>query len=126
LRQPSLLPRWRRFFPLRPPQLGPPPGATLSTEKLSRIDRFFNAEDAAGRMPRAIVLIQHRGKPVHLKTFGKRDVDAGIPMTKDAIFPIHFVTKTITSVSKMMLVDRGKIGLDDYIPSFAGMRLRIE
>jgi CubicO group peptidase (beta-lactamase class C family) len=117
-------------LPAAAAELGPPPGATLSIEKLSKIDDFFKAEDATGRMPGAIVLIQHHGKPVYLKTFGKRDVDAGIPMTKDAIFPIHSVTKTITSVSAMMLVDRGKIALDDpvskYIPSFAAMKVGVE
>jgi CubicO group peptidase (beta-lactamase class C family) len=111
-------------------QFGLSQGATLSVEKLSRIDDFFSAEDATGRMPGAIVLIQHHGKPVYLKTFGKRDVDAGIPMTADAIFPIHSVTKTITSVSALMLVDRGKIALHDpvskYIPSFAGMKVGVE
>jgi CubicO group peptidase (beta-lactamase class C family) len=111
-------------------QLGPPPGAELSVEKLSPIDDFINGEIAAGRIPGAIVLIQRHGKRVYFKTFGKRDVDAGTPMTADAIFPIHSVTKTITSVAAMMLVDRGKIALDDpvskYIPSFAGMKVGVE
>jgi CubicO group peptidase (beta-lactamase class C family) len=51
-------------------------------------------------------------------------------MTEDAIFPIHSVTKTITSVAAMMLVDRGRIALDDpvskYIPSFADMKVGVE
>src|SRR5215216_4521457 len=111
-------------------QFGPPPDAKLSVENLSRIDAFINAEVAAGKIPGAIVLIQRHGKLVYFRMFGKRDVDAGIPMTEDAIFPIHSVTKTITSVSAMMLVDRGKIALDDpvskYIPSFAGMKGGVE
>ena len=111
-------------------QLGPPRGARLSLEKLARIDDFINAEVAAGKIPGAIVLIQRHGKPVYFKTFGKRDVEAGTAMTEDAIFPIHSVTKTVTSVSAMMLVDRGKIALDDpvskYIPSFAGMKVGVE
>jgi CubicO group peptidase (beta-lactamase class C family) len=111
-------------------ELGPPPGAVLRIEKLSAIDEFFNAEAASGKIPGAIVLIQRHGKPVYLKTFGKRDVNAGIAMTLDAIFPIHSVTKTITSVAAMMLVDRGRITLDDpvskYIPSFAGMKVGVE
>jgi CubicO group peptidase (beta-lactamase class C family) len=111
-------------------QLGPPPGAVLSIEKLSAIDDFINGEVAAGRIPGAIVLIQRHGKPVYFKCFGKRDVDKGTPMTADAIFPIHSVTKTITSVAAMMLVDRGRISLDDpvskYIPSFAGMKVGVE
>src|SRR2546430_4685802 len=110
--------------------LGPPPHAVLSREKLSAIDDFINGEVASGRIPGAIVLIQHHGEPVYFRCFGERDVEKGTPMTKDAIFPIHSVTKTITSVSAMMLVDRGKIALDDpvskYIPSFAGMKVGVE
>jgi CubicO group peptidase (beta-lactamase class C family) len=111
-------------------QLGPPPGAELSIDKLAPIEDFVNGEVAAGRIPGAIVLIQRHGKPVYFKTFGMRDPDKGTPMTADAIFPIHSVTKTITSVAAMMLIDRGKIALDDpvskYIPSFAGMKVGVE
>ncbi len=111
-------------------ELGPPPGAALSFEKLSSIDDFLNAEIDAGKIPGAIVLIQRHGQPVYFKTFGKRDVEAGTPMTADTIFPIHSVTKTITSVAAMMLVDRRKLALADpvskYIPSFAGMKVGVE
>ena len=111
-------------------ELGPPPGAELSREKLARIDDFINSEIETGKIPGAIVLIQRHGQPVYLKTFGKRDVDKGTPMTADAIFPIHSVTKTITSFAAMMLVDQRRIALDDpvskYIPAFAGMKVGVE
>jgi CubicO group peptidase (beta-lactamase class C family) len=111
-------------------QLGPPPHAVLSREKLWAIDDFLNGEIASGNIPGAIVLIQHRGQPAYFKCFGKRDVEKGTPMTADAIFPIHSVTKTITSLAAMMLVDGRKIALDDpvskYIPSFAGMKVGVE
>ena len=111
-------------------ELGPPPHAELSRQKLSAIDVFLNDEIASGKIPGAIVLIQHHGQPVYFKCFGKRDTDKGTPMTADAIFPIHSVTKTITSVAAMMLVDQGKIALDDpvskYIPSFAGVKVGVE
>jgi CubicO group peptidase (beta-lactamase class C family) len=111
-------------------RFGPRPGAELSLEKLSSIDDFINSEVASGKIPGAIVLVQRHGRPVYLKCFGKRDVDKGTPMTPDAIFPIHSVTKTITSVAAMMLIDRGKIALADpvskYIPSFAGMKVGVE
>ena len=111
-------------------ELGPPPAAVLVPEKLSRIDEFLNGEIAAGKIPGAIVLIQRHGQPVYFRTFGKRDVEKGVPMTADAIFPIHSLTKTITSVAAMMLIDRGRIALDDpvskYIPSFAGMKVGVE
>jgi CubicO group peptidase (beta-lactamase class C family) len=108
---------------------GPRPGANLSVEKLAAIDDFVNGEVAAGRIPGAIVLVQRHGQPVYFKCFGQRD-NSGTPMTPDAIFPIHSVTKTITSVAALMLVDRGKIAFDDpvskYIPSFAGMKVGVE
>src|SRR6266446_108713 len=74
--------------------------------------RFYQWRNRLRNIPGAIVLIQHHGRPVYFKCFGKRDVDKGTPMTADAVFPIHSVTKTITSVAAMMLVDRGKIALD--------------
>jgi len=110
--------------------LGPPPGAMLSAVKLAPIEAFVNGEVAAGRIPGAIVLVQQHGKPIYLNWFGKRDVDKDIAMTEDAIFPIHSVTKTITSIAALMLIDRGKIALDDpvskYIPSLAGQKVGVE
>src|SRR5665213_216394 len=109
---------------------GPPPGAELSVEKLAPIADFVNGEIAAGRIPGACVLVQRHGKPVYSQCFGMRDVEKNVPMTPDAIFPRHSVTKTITSVAAMMLVDRGKIAPEDpvskYIPSFAGMKVGVE
>jgi CubicO group peptidase (beta-lactamase class C family) len=109
---------------------GPPAGAKLSIAKLAPIQSFVDGEIKAGRIPGAIVLIQRHGQPIYLQSFGKRNVETGTPMTVDAIFPIHSVTKTITSVAAMMLVDRGKIALDDpvskYIPSFADMKVGVE
>jgi CubicO group peptidase (beta-lactamase class C family) len=109
---------------------GPRPGSSLSVEKLAPIEGFINGEIAAGHIPGAVVLVQQHGQPVYLKAFGKRDTNAGAPMTLDAIFPIHSVTKTITSVAAMLLVDRGKIALDDpvskYIPSFADTKVGVE
>src|ERR1700744_3048 len=115
--------------PAREAPFGPRPGAELSVEKLAPIEDFINGEVAAGRIPGAIVLIQRHGKPIYFKCFGKRDPDAGTPMTEDAIFPIHSVTKTITSVAAMMLIDEGKIALDDpvskYIPAFADLKVGV-
>jgi CubicO group peptidase (beta-lactamase class C family) len=108
---------------------GPRPGANLAVEKLAAIDDLVNADIAAGKIPGAIVLIQRHGQPVYFKCFGQRD-NSGTPMIPDTIFPIHSVTKTITSVAALMLVDRGKIRLDDpvskFIPSFANMKVGVE
>jgi CubicO group peptidase (beta-lactamase class C family) len=96
---------------------------------LARITAFFESEVAGGRIPGAVVLIQQHGKPVYLKTFGMRDIATKSPMTPDALFALHSMTKPITSVAAMMLVDAGKMALDDpiakYIPSFAGVQVGV-
>ncbi len=116
--------------PLPAAAFGPPPNAPLSMEKLSRLDDFLTEQSATGKIPGAALLIQRHGKPIYFKCFGKRDVEANIDMTADTIFPLHSVTKTVTSVAAMILIDRGKIALDDpvskYIPSFANMKVGVE
>jgi len=104
--------------------------AVFSPEKLKRIDDFFNNEVVTGKIPGAMVLIKQHGQQVYLKTFGVTDTDTGAPITPDTIFPIHSMTKAITSFAAMTLVDQGKLGLDDpvskYIPSFAKMKVGVE
>ncbi|MBN9007738.1 MAG: beta-lactamase family protein [Rhizobiales bacterium] len=96
---------------------------------LDRITAFFDTEVASGRIPGAVVLIQQHGKQIYMKTFGMRDVATKSPMTPDALFALHSMTKPITSVAAMMLVDAGKMALDDpiakYIPSFAGVQVGV-
>jgi CubicO group peptidase (beta-lactamase class C family) len=104
--------------------------AVFSPEKLGRIDDFFTNEVATGKIPGAMVLIKQHGRQVYFKQFGISDTDTGRPMTPDTIFPIHSMTKTITSFAAMTLVDQGKLKLDDpvskYIPSFAKAKVGVE
>ena len=76
------------------------------------------------------MLIQQHGKPVYSETFGFRDPVTRTPMTKDTIFRIYSMSKPITSVAVMMLVDDGKIALGDplskYIPAFADVKVAVE
>ena len=107
-----------------------PAGAHFSQEKLAKIGEFFTKQIADGKIPGAIVLIQQHGKPVYEKFFGVRDPDTGQPMTADTIFRLHSMTKPITSFAAMMLIDEGKLKLDDpvskYIPSFASAKVGVE
>ena len=97
---------------------------------LARIAGFFENEIATGKLPGAVVLIQQHGAPVYFKSFGVRDVTTGLPMTPDTLFAIHSMTKPITSLAAMMLIDDGKLALNDpvskYIPAFAGMKVGVE
>ncbi|MFT4121176.1 serine hydrolase domain-containing protein [Bradyrhizobium sp.] len=99
-------------------------------DQLQRITAFFENEVGTGRLPGAVILIQQHGKPVYFKMFGVRDVRTHLSMTPDTIFAIHSMTKPITSVAAMMLIDEGKLALTDpvskYIPAFAGTKVGLE
>ena len=107
-----------------------PKPAVFSPEKLARIDDCFNNEVATGKIPGAMVLIKQHGQQVYFKSFGVSDPDTGRPMTPDTIFPLHSMTKVLTSFVAMMLIDQGRLKLADpvskYIPSFAGMKVGVE
>jgi CubicO group peptidase (beta-lactamase class C family) len=107
-----------------------PPGAHFNKQKLEKIGEFFRNEVATGKIPGAILLIQQHGKPVYHEFFGVRDVETKAPMTDDTIFRIFSMTKPITSVAAMMLIEQNKIKLDDpiaiYIPSFATTEVGVE
>lgn len=104
----------------------------LSAEKLERITEFLTDQIAREKIPGAVVLIQRNGQPVYLKSLGVQDVAAKtkVPMSPDTIFAVYSMTKLVTSVAAMMLVDEGKLKLDDpvskYIPAFANVKVGIE
>jgi CubicO group peptidase (beta-lactamase class C family) len=104
--------------------------ASLSSAKLQRVGNYIRQEIAAGKIPGAVVLIQQHGHPVYFESFGVRDVESRRPMTSDTIFRLYSMSKPITSVAAMMLVEEGKLFLDDpvskYIPAFADVKVGVE
>ncbi len=104
--------------------------ASFSREKLQRVGDYIRNEIATGKIPGAILLIQQHGKSVYFQNFGVRDVATRLPMTADAIFRIYSMSKPIASVAAMMLVEDGKLSLDDpvskYIPAFANVKVGVE
>src|SRR4029077_14082389 len=78
----------------------------------------------------AVLLIQQHGQPVLFESFGVRDVDSKRPMTTDTIFRLYSMSKAVTSVGAMMLVDDGMLSLDDplskYIPAFADVKVGVD
>lgn len=107
-----------------------PAGAHFNPQKLERVSQYLDKQVADGKIPGAILLIQQHGKPVYHRSFGVRDVATNLPMTDDTIFRLFSMSKPITSVVAMMLIDEGKIALDDpiakYIPSFANVKVGVE
>jgi CubicO group peptidase (beta-lactamase class C family) len=107
-----------------------PAGAHFNNDKLARVTEFFKNEVATGKIPGAIVLIQQHGKPVYHEFFGVQDTVSKAPMTDQTIFRLFSMTKAITAVVSMTLVEDGKIKLDDpvskFIPSFANVKVGLE
>jgi CubicO group peptidase (beta-lactamase class C family) len=107
-----------------------PAGAHFNQQKLQRVGDYLRDKVAQGKIPGAILLIQQHGKPVYHEFFGVRDVATQLPMTDDTIFRLFSMTKPITSVVAMMLIEEGKFRLNDpvakYIPSFANVKVGVE
>jgi CubicO group peptidase (beta-lactamase class C family) len=108
----------------------PAAAASLSREKLPRVGDYIRNEIATGKIPGAILLIQQHGKPVYFECFGVRAHATGQPMTPDTIFQIYSMSKAVTSVAAMMLVDEGRLSLDDpvskYIHAFADAKVGVD
>jgi CubicO group peptidase (beta-lactamase class C family) len=108
----------------------PPPGAHFNPQKLDRVGDYLRDQIAQGKIPGAIVLIRQHGKTIYHEHFGVRDVATRLPMTDDTIFRLFSMTKPITSVVAMQLIEEGKFRLDDpvakYIPSFADVKVGVE
>jgi CubicO group peptidase (beta-lactamase class C family) len=104
--------------------------SSFAPDKLVHVGNYIRNEIATGKIPGAILLIQEHGRPVYFESFGVRDVESRAPMTADTIFRLYSMSKPITSVAAMMLVEEGKLALDDpvakYIPAFAVVKVGVE
>ena len=102
----------------------------LSTERLRRTMAALDAEVKAGNISGALLLIGRKGRIAHFEGVGQLDPEAKTPMSRDGIFRIYSMTKPITSVAAMMLVEEGIVSLADpvakYIPEFAGVKVGVE
>ena len=103
---------------------------SLSPEGLAKVSDYIRNEIATGKFPGAILLLQQHGKPVYYENFGVRDVATELSMSADSIFRLYSMSKPITSVLAMMLVEDGKLRLDDpvskYVPALADMKVAVE
>ncbi|HET9634349.1 MAG TPA: serine hydrolase domain-containing protein, partial [Gemmatimonadaceae bacterium] len=95
----------------------------FDASRLARIDEALQSYIDKKEMAGAVALVLRDGRPVYEKAVGWADKEAGRRMTTDAIFRIASQSKAITSTAVLMLVEEGKINLDDpvsrFIPQFA-------
>ena len=102
---------------------GTPEDVGLSSERLNRIATVLRADVEKGRLPGAVVAIARHGKIVYFEAIGYRDKAAGAPMTTDAIFNIALMTKPVTAVAGLQLLEQGQLLMGDsvgtYFPALA-------
>lgn len=100
----------------------------LNTDRLARIEGFLqSAYIDTGRLPGTLLRVLHRGETVYQSLLGHADVAKARPLADDSIFRIYSMTKPITSIALMMLVEEGKLQIDDpvhrYIPAWKDLRV---
>ncbi len=94
----------------------------LSSERLGRIGELLQRYVDEGRLGGAVALIAREGKVAYLQSFGKLGPKSDAPMPTNAIFRIASQSKAVTTTAVMILLEQGKLLLDDpvskYIPEF--------
>ena len=99
----------------------------LDANRLLRIDAHFARYVDEAKLAGWLAVVTRRGKIVHVGRGGARDAEADLPVTTDTLWRVYSMTKPITSVAAMMLVEQGMLELNDpvsrYIPEFADTRV---
>ncbi len=99
----------------------------FSAERLERMHALVQGYIDQGKHAGAITIIARKGRVVDLKTYGWRDLQARAPMQRDTIVRIYSMSKVITSVAAMQLVEESRIALDDpvsrYIPELKDLKV---
>jgi len=91
------------------------------------VDAVLRAAVERQDVPGVVALITTRDRVLYQGAFGVADVSTGRPLSADALFRIASMTKPVTSLALMQLVEQGKLSLDDpadkYLPELAGLKV---
>ena len=89
-----------------------------------RLDHFLQRQTTATGYTGAVAVVEHRGIPTYAAHTGHQDIGRTVPMQPDSIFRIYSMTKPVVSVAALLLLEEGRLSLDDplarYLPAFAG------
>ncbi|WP_217239190.1 serine hydrolase [Streptomyces sp. AC555_RSS877] len=101
----------------------------LDGKALDRLDQHFAHHVDEGRLPGYLVAVSRGGRVAHLTAHGHRDIAAGLPVEPDTLWRIYSMTKPVTAVAALILVEEGRMSLDDpvdrYLPAFAEPRVYV-
>lgn len=100
-------------------------GAGFDRDALAQVGPALKAIVDQGALSGVVTLVWRRGEVVQVNTLGHRDIAKGLPMERDTLFRIASMTKPVTSIAALMLMEEGKLKLDDpvtkWLPELAGM-----
>ena len=106
---------------------GKPEEVGLSSERLQRITQMIQRRIAAGDLAGAVTAVARKGKVAYLDAQGVMDLESKQPMASSSMFRIASMTKPVVGVAIMMMVEEGKLRLNDpvsrYIPEFRNMKV---
>lgn len=106
-----------------------PEDVGMSAERLKRVDQMIQRRIDAGEMTGAVAIVARKGRIVHLEALGVMDLESKKPVTKDTMFRVASMTKPVTGVAIMMMIEEGKIRLTDpvsrYIPEFKNLKVAV-
>ncbi|MGQ0682168.1 serine hydrolase domain-containing protein [Bradyrhizobium sp.] len=106
---------------------GAAPAGAATSPHGAAIDACLRGAIERKDVPGAVALVTDRERVLYRGAFGVADVATGRPLTPDALFRIASMTKPITSLALMQLVEQGRLGLDDpaarYLPDLAGLKV---
>ncbi|QJT05183.1 beta-lactamase family protein [Streptomyces asoensis] len=101
----------------------------LDAKALDRLDQHVAHFVDEGRLPGFLVAVSRGGRVAHLTAHGRRDIAAGLPVEADTLYRIYSMTKPVTSVAALILVEEGGLRLDDpvadHLPAFADQRVYV-
>ena len=116
-------------LPLSAAQVVEPESVGLSSDRLERINDLVDSYIDSGQITGAVTLVARRGRIAHLEAQGVMDEASGQPISTDTIFRIASMSKPVAGVAIMMLVEEGKVRLNDpvsrFLPSFADTEVAV-
>jgi len=112
------------------PRAATPESVGLSSAQLDKLAAVTRQHVASGVLPGALLVVARHGRIAYVESFGERDRAAGSAMAEDTIFRLYSMTKPIVSVALMMLVEEGRLQIDDpvsrYLPEIGRMKVGVE
>ena len=113
--------------PASPLPLATPESQGMSTERLARLHAELQRFVSEGKYAGLVSLLARNGRIVDWQAYGKRDLEAGLSMEKDTIARIYSMSKIVTSVAALILLEEARFKLDDpigdYLPELAHMKV---